>query len=59
MGAPSYPYGDIGADIPDLDSTPITPIPSNSAPSSRPTKVNTLSYVIFISQININLELNE
>ena len=53
MGAPSYPYGDIGADIPDLDSTPIAPIPS--APS-RPAKVNTLSYILFISQININLE---
>ena len=51
MGAPSYSYGDIGADIPDLDSTPMAHAPINNNVPSRPTKVNTLFYMIFISQI--------
>jgi len=49
MGAPSYPYGDIGADVPDLDNTPIahTSI-NNNVPSSRQIKVNTfITYSIY------------
>lgn len=43
MAAPSYSYGDIGADIPDLD---------NSLPKAPPrTSVNILFYIIW--QINI------
>jgi len=49
MGAPSYPYGDIGADIPDLDNTPTNTVPSRpkvSAPVKVPSPSSGISTVV-------------
>lgn len=53
MGAPSYPYGDIGAEVPDLDNTPIahTSI-NNNVPSSRQIKPNVTPKVPQSSAVN-------
>ncbi|RIA95346.1 dynein light intermediate chain-domain-containing protein [Glomus cerebriforme] len=55
MGAPSYPYGDIGADIPDLDNHN-PPIP-NTIPS-RPKQTNTIPAKISSPSPGSNTNLN-